>query len=192
MWVKDFSLDDFCRTIMNHEVVLFSEWFPFPRHTWIYNEKCVVFQILLARDVLYEPRNFRKNVWILSDQYSVVKNNLKETNIAVPVLFLRFELSFVKHVQIRIYLFCVLYFSSESIIWTRLCPDKFVRLHGSEKSPDRIPYLFPIAVVLCSCTLAFLLILLKKGPTSLLPALAKSGFTAAFSLIFVSEIGDKV
>ncbi|XP_047951969.1 protein PAM71-homolog, chloroplastic isoform X1 [Salvia hispanica] len=60
-----------------------------------------------------------------------------------------------------------------------------------EKSPDRIPYLFPIAVVLCSCTLAFLLILFKKGPTSILPALAKSGFTAAFSLIFVSEIGDK-
>ncbi|KAG6420776.1 hypothetical protein SASPL_117315 [Salvia splendens] len=60
-----------------------------------------------------------------------------------------------------------------------------------DKSPDRIPYLFPIAVVLCSCTLAFLLILLKR-PTSILPALAKSGFTAAFSLIFVSEIGDKV
>ncbi|XP_057767640.1 protein PAM71-homolog, chloroplastic-like [Salvia miltiorrhiza] len=60
-----------------------------------------------------------------------------------------------------------------------------------EKSPDRIPYLFPIAVVLCSCTLAFLLILLKNGPASVLPALAKSGFTAAFSLIFVSEIGDK-
>ncbi|XP_042065142.1 protein PAM71-homolog, chloroplastic-like isoform X3 [Salvia splendens] len=59
-----------------------------------------------------------------------------------------------------------------------------------DKSPDRIPYLFPIAVVLCSCTLAFLLILLKR-PTSILPALAKSGFTAAFSLIFVSEIGDK-
>ncbi|KAH6803294.1 hypothetical protein C2S51_034740 [Perilla frutescens var. frutescens] len=60
-----------------------------------------------------------------------------------------------------------------------------------EKSPDRIPYLFPIALVLCSCTLAFLFILLKKGPSALLPALAKSGFTAAFSLIFVSEIGDK-
>ncbi|KAI3463555.1 hypothetical protein Pfo_020218 [Paulownia fortunei] len=58
-------------------------------------------------------------------------------------------------------------------------------------SPDRIPYIFPIALVLCACTLVFLLVLFTKGPSSLLPALAKSGFTAAFSLIFVSEIGDK-
>ncbi|KAL8478419.1 hypothetical protein ACS0TY_030355 [Phlomoides rotata] len=58
-------------------------------------------------------------------------------------------------------------------------------------SPDRIPYLLPIALVLCACTLVFFLLLFKKGPSSILPALAKSGFTAAFSLIFVSEIGDK-
>ncbi|KAK8676069.1 hypothetical protein V6N13_034123 [Hibiscus sabdariffa] len=31
----------------------------------------------------------------------------------------------------------------------------------------------------------------KGGPASLLAAIAKSGFTAAFTLIFVSEIGDK-
>ncbi|KAK6127850.1 hypothetical protein DH2020_038419 [Rehmannia glutinosa] len=53
------------------------------------------------------------------------------------------------------------------------------------------PYLFPTALVLCACTVVFLIVLFTKGPSSLLPALAKSGFTAAFSLIFVSEIGDK-
>ncbi|KAK6153883.1 hypothetical protein DH2020_013522 [Rehmannia glutinosa] len=61
-----------------------------------------------------------------------------------------------------------------------------------EASPDRVPYLFPTALVLCACTVVFLIVLFTKGPSSLLPALAKSGFTAAFSLIFVSEIGDKV
>ncbi|KAK6127797.1 hypothetical protein DH2020_038506 [Rehmannia glutinosa] len=60
-----------------------------------------------------------------------------------------------------------------------------------EASPDRVPYLFPTALVLCACTVVFLIVLFTKGPSSLLPALAKSGFTAAFSLIFVSEIGDK-
>ncbi|KAL2555343.1 GDT1-like protein 2 [Forsythia ovata] len=59
------------------------------------------------------------------------------------------------------------------------------------KSPNRIPYLLSIALVLCGCALVFSLIAFMKGPSSLLAAIAKSGFTAAFSLIFVSEIGDK-
>ncbi|KAL3655080.1 Protein PAM71-, chloroplastic [Castilleja foliolosa] len=58
-------------------------------------------------------------------------------------------------------------------------------------SPNRAPYLIPAALVLCACAVGFLIVLFTKGPSSVLPALAKSGFTAAFSLIFVSEIGDK-
>ncbi|XP_051135654.1 protein PAM71-homolog, chloroplastic [Andrographis paniculata] len=61
----------------------------------------------------------------------------------------------------------------------------------SERSPNRIPYPFSIVLVLGACALTCLLVIIIKGPSSLLPALAKSGFTAAFSLIFVSEIGDK-
>ncbi|KAK4486189.1 hypothetical protein RD792_008860 [Penstemon davidsonii] len=60
-----------------------------------------------------------------------------------------------------------------------------------EASRDRIPYPLSIALVLSACTLVFSLVVFTKGPSSILPALAKSGFTAAFSLIFVSEIGDK-
>ncbi|XP_073056360.1 protein PAM71-homolog, chloroplastic-like [Primulina eburnea] len=60
-----------------------------------------------------------------------------------------------------------------------------------EASPDRIPYPISIALVLFVCGLVFLLIAFGRGPSSILPAIAKSGFTAAFSLIFVSEIGDK-
>ncbi|KAL3506309.1 hypothetical protein ACH5RR_031691 [Cinchona calisaya] len=61
-----------------------------------------------------------------------------------------------------------------------------------DKPPNRIPYPLSIALVLCGCALVFLLIVFMKGsPSALLGALAKSGFTAAFSLIFVSEIGDK-
>lgn len=64
---------------------------------------------------------------------------------------------------------------------------------GSEKSPNRIPYPLSIALVLCGCALVFSVISFTKGtPSSILGAFAKSGFTAAFSLIFVSEIGDKV
>ncbi|KAI3455123.1 hypothetical protein Pfo_011786 [Paulownia fortunei] len=62
---------------------------------------------------------------------------------------------------------------------------------ANDASPDRIPYPLSIAFVLCACALVFFLVVFTKGPSSLLPALAKSGFTAAFSLIFVSEIGDK-
>ncbi|CAJ1967922.1 unnamed protein product [Sphenostylis stenocarpa] len=61
------------------------------------------------------------------------------------------------------------------------------------KPPDQIPYPLSIAFVLLGCALVFSLIafVIKGGPSSVLAALAKSGFTAAFTLIFVSEIGDK-
>ncbi|XP_019166329.1 PREDICTED: GDT1-like protein 2, chloroplastic [Ipomoea nil] len=61
-----------------------------------------------------------------------------------------------------------------------------------EKLPNQIPYPLSIALVLCGCALVFSLIaFVKGGPSSILTAFSKSGFTAAFSLIFVSEIGDK-
>lgn len=61
-----------------------------------------------------------------------------------------------------------------------------------DKPPDQIPYPLSIAAVLFGCSLVYSLIVFTKGvPSSLLAAIAKSGFTAAFSLIFVSEIGDK-
>ncbi|CAI9117913.1 OLC1v1019403C1 [Oldenlandia corymbosa var. corymbosa] len=65
-------------------------------------------------------------------------------------------------------------------------------MNDSENPPDRIPYPLSIALVLCGCALVFSLIAFSKGnPAALLGPIAKSGFTAAFSLIFVSEIGDK-
>ncbi|KAM7253027.1 hypothetical protein ACFE04_008812 [Oxalis oulophora] len=61
-----------------------------------------------------------------------------------------------------------------------------------EKPTSQIPYPLSIALVLVGCGLLFSLIaFLKGGPPSVLAAIAKSGFTAAFTLIFVSEIGDK-
>ncbi|KAH9650301.1 protein PAM71-like [Citrus sinensis] len=61
-----------------------------------------------------------------------------------------------------------------------------------QKAPSRILYPVSIALVLLGCGLVFSLIaFVKGGPTLVLAAIAKSGFTAAFSLIFVSEIGDK-
>ncbi|GMI64275.1 CHLOROPLAST MANGANESE TRANSPORTER1, BIVALENT CATION TRANSPORTER 2 [Hibiscus trionum] len=60
------------------------------------------------------------------------------------------------------------------------------------KPLNQIPYPLSIAFVLLGCTLVLSLIAFAKGgPASLLAAIAKSGFTAAFTLIFVSEIGDK-
>ncbi|XVF38092.1 hypothetical protein REPUB_Repub20aG0068200 [Reevesia pubescens] len=60
------------------------------------------------------------------------------------------------------------------------------------KPPSQIPYPVSIAIVLLGCSLVFSLIAFAKGgPSSLLAAIAKSGLTAAFTLIFVSEIGDK-
>ncbi|GAB4851412.1 Protein PAM71-, chloroplastic [Ancistrocladus abbreviatus] len=65
-------------------------------------------------------------------------------------------------------------------------------LRQLEKPPNRIPYPLSIAMVLFGCALVYSLIMfVKRGPPSILAAIAKSGFTAAFTLIFVSEIGDK-
>lgn len=60
------------------------------------------------------------------------------------------------------------------------------------KLPNQSPYPVSIALVLSGCALVFSIITFGKGaPLTLLAAIAKSGFTAAFTLIFVSEIGDK-
>ncbi|CAN6234385.1 unnamed protein product [Urochloa humidicola] len=49
-----------------------------------------------------------------------------------------------------------------------------------------------IGAVLLLCALAAVFFVFFKGqPSAVVSALAKSGFTAAFTLIFVSEIGDK-
>ncbi|KAK6914213.1 Gdt1 family [Dillenia turbinata] len=61
-----------------------------------------------------------------------------------------------------------------------------------KKPSSLIPYPVSIALVLLGCSAVFSLIaFVKGGPSSILAAIAKSGFTAAFTLIFVSEIGDK-
>ncbi|KAJ8499615.1 hypothetical protein OPV22_010167 [Ensete ventricosum] len=61
-----------------------------------------------------------------------------------------------------------------------------------QKSLSGVHYQLSIAGVLFVCAIAFALVVsLKGGPSALIAALAKSGFTAAFTLIFVSEIGDK-
>ncbi|TVU07246.1 hypothetical protein EJB05_47293 [Eragrostis curvula] len=53
-------------------------------------------------------------------------------------------------------------------------------------------YLQSIGAVLLLCALASAFFVFFKGePSAVVAMLAKSGFTAAFSLIFVSEIGDK-
>jgi len=60
------------------------------------------------------------------------------------------------------------------------------------KQSSRISYPLSIAGVLLGCALVFSIIVsIKGGPSSFVAAIAKSGFTAAFTLIFVSEIGDK-
>ncbi|KAI3973097.1 hypothetical protein MKX01_019755 [Papaver californicum] len=61
-----------------------------------------------------------------------------------------------------------------------------------EKPLDLVPYMASITAVLLGCASFFLLIsFVNGGPSALLAVIAKSGFTAAFTLIFVSEIGDK-
>ncbi|KAK4749094.1 hypothetical protein SAY87_026543 [Trapa incisa] len=63
---------------------------------------------------------------------------------------------------------------------------------SSDLSSGKIPYPLSVALVLLGCAAIFSLIVsIKGGPSSILAAIAKSGFTAAFTLIFVSEIGDK-
>ncbi|OAY67425.1 GDT1-like protein 2, chloroplastic [Ananas comosus] len=62
----------------------------------------------------------------------------------------------------------------------------------SEKPLSGVRYQLSIAGVLLISMLAFsLIVTLKGGPSAVIDALAKSGFTAAFTLISVSEIGDK-
>ncbi|XP_078157106.1 protein PAM71-homolog, chloroplastic isoform X2 [Carex rostrata] len=58
--------------------------------------------------------------------------------------------------------------------------------------PPGIPYPLSTAGVLAVSAVAFALIVsLKGGPSTVIDAVSKSGFTAAFTLISVSEIGDK-
>ncbi|XP_077226674.1 protein PAM71-homolog, chloroplastic [Tasmannia lanceolata] len=60
------------------------------------------------------------------------------------------------------------------------------------KPLTRVPYPLSVSGVLLVCALAFSLVtFVKRSPSALLAAIAKSGFMAAFTLIFVSEIGDK-
>lgn len=61
-----------------------------------------------------------------------------------------------------------------------------------EKPPSRLTYVLSLVSVLFGCAVIYsLIVFVKGGPSLVLAAIAKSGFTAAFSLIFVSEIGDK-
>ncbi|CAM0884403.1 unnamed protein product [Alopecurus aequalis] len=61
-----------------------------------------------------------------------------------------------------------------------------------EKPLTRYRYMQAIAAVLLLCSLASTFFIFFKGqPSAVVASLAKSGFTAAFTLIFVSEIGDK-
>lgn len=66
-------------------------------------------------------------------------------------------------------------------------------LSNSGRTPRRIPYPLSVAIVLFGCALVFSLIASSKGvpSSSILEAISKSGLPAAFTLIFVSEIGDK-
>ncbi|PKA50224.1 GDT1-like protein 2, chloroplastic [Apostasia shenzhenica] len=60
------------------------------------------------------------------------------------------------------------------------------------KPESGVHYLLSIAGVLLLCTAIFSVITITKGdPSVILAGFAKSGFAAAFTLIFVSEIGDK-
>ncbi|KAH0451401.1 hypothetical protein IEQ34_018700 [Dendrobium chrysotoxum] len=62
----------------------------------------------------------------------------------------------------------------------------------STKHLSGIQYPLSIAGVLLVCLVVFSAIAFTKGgPSAIVAGLAKSGFTAAFMLIFVSEIGDK-
>ncbi|CAN1144669.1 Protein PAM71-homolog, chloroplastic [Linum perenne] len=62
----------------------------------------------------------------------------------------------------------------------------------SAKPPGKFPYALSISLVLLGCAMVYSLIVFVKGtPSSMLATISKSGLAAAFSLIFVSEIGDK-
>uniref|UniRef100_A0A0D9XSU3 GDT1 family protein n=1 Tax=Leersia perrieri TaxID=77586 RepID=A0A0D9XSU3_9ORYZ len=57
-------------------------------------------------------------------------------------------------------------------------------------SGSRYPQSIAAAILLCALASAFI-VFFKGQPSAVVAMLAKSGFTAAFTLIFVSEIGDK-
>jgi putative Ca2+/H+ antiporter (TMEM165/GDT1 family) len=66
-------------------------------------------------------------------------------------------------------------------------------MHHRAKPLSGSRYLQYIGAALLFCVLASAFIVFFKGqPSAVVAMLAKSGFTAAFTLIFVSEIGDKV
>lgn len=66
-------------------------------------------------------------------------------------------------------------------------------MHHRAKQLSGSRYLQSIGAVLLLCALATSFLVFFKGqPSAVVAMLAKSGFTAAFTLIFVSEIGDKV
>lgn len=79
-------------------------------------------------------------------------------------------------------------------------PQKKFSVDGSRSENDSAPvkqkgslhFTRSIVGVLIIVTVAAtVLTLISGGPSSLMAAISKSGFTAAFALIFVSEIGDK-
>ncbi|XP_040377958.1 GDT1-like protein 2, chloroplastic isoform X3 [Oryza brachyantha] len=57
-------------------------------------------------------------------------------------------------------------------------------------SGSRYPQSIAAGILLCAVASAFI-VFFKGQPSAVVAMLAKSGFTAAFTLIFVSEIGDK-
>ncbi|ERN15728.1 hypothetical protein AMTR_s00039p00041910 [Amborella trichopoda] len=65
-------------------------------------------------------------------------------------------------------------------------------LSESRKPQGKLPFSLSLVGVLALSTLAVVVVsFIKGGPSSVLAAISKSGVPAAFSLIFVSEIGDK-
>ncbi|KAK8951547.1 hypothetical protein KSP39_PZI004474 [Platanthera zijinensis] len=62
----------------------------------------------------------------------------------------------------------------------------------SKEHLSGIQYPLSIAGVLLACSAVFsAIIFMKEDPSVIVSRFAKSGFTAAFALIFISEIGDK-
>lgn len=73
----------------------------------------------------------------------------------------------------------------------RLCCSLCCRPKEKEKASLRA--IIGVAALVGLGTLVGVAVTLANGgPTALMDAIAKSGFSAAFALIFVSEIGDKV
>lgn len=61
-----------------------------------------------------------------------------------------------------------------------------------EKQTGRVHFIRSVAgVIVIGTAVAAVVTLVRGGPSALMATISKSGFTAAFSLISVSEIGDK-